>query len=643
MLKFFPVFCLLLISSVSGMKRPAAGSIEYKAAKRQRKVSVEAPVQPAAQIQGDDLFMDIWQSIFNQCDGMTIVPLTLVCKRFHQQVKEKNPELVAKFDSPEGLLERMVTSSKHIRLTHKPLIKTAIPSAFINGVDVKRVAKLLVRMKSTVMCNYVMAKVAAELTTINEEAAEYIEEQLVNQVLLEYASLNNHPAGSFPSDLADFEKYLTENEFDVWTDFPLSSLLMPLTYFSDSDILTEKILESVLLKIWKEIFGEGESLGHDAWKKIRLVFNNDSSLVSKFHTISPYLSETAVHKYTKKFTLIATTFHNCSNHHYHELFRLFLSKAFDRTHMVYDEHAKGNLDKDRRAVCEEAHNLKSLFRMAVEYGISLAPMVESVQRWLNLATCTQTLRRTVQSVLVFSDKVQTSDEFSWLPSEDINLAVELLNSLATGEKIADLIKSIWTVECPITRTVVLKLASKRTNETFFALHDFLIPLGWVFFEENIELKPLDGEPLGTLVGLMPSGLALKSLYEVFECIKMPKTALRAFALDVELIWLHRSDEAFDATKFHQLLSGLPPQILQKLARFLRLHWFLQPTLHLSGQLDEFYQLFPYLASNTNEGAVVTKATGHKLGLHRMKVSLRRFNLDQATFASNMADLVPTNI
>lgn len=341
----------------------------------------------------------------------------------------------------------------------------------------------------------------------------------------------------------------------------------------------------------------------------------------------------------KKFILMATLVHNCSNNHYHELFRMFLSTALDRDTLANDANFKGCLDKDRRAVCEASHDLKSLFRMAAEYGLPLEYMMDSIEKWLLLSSCTQVLRRTITDFQAFNDTVQTSEEFSWLPTVDVNLAAELINSFATFEKITGLISSLFTLDCPTTRLVILQLVSKRTTETVTALNVFLFPLGCGFFEETSLLRPLFKKPLSTFAGSMPSLLALESLYQIFETIKKPKSFIKALAHDVELVWLHRNDATFDSSQFHQLVAGLPTKILNRLIGFFRKSWFLQSALHLSGQLVEFYQLFPYLSTDlTEEEEFVSKALVHRLGPHRMEVSVRRFHLDQTTFDSNRSNL-----
>jgi hypothetical protein len=63
---------------------------------------------------------------------------------------------------------------------------------------------------------------------------------------------------------------------------------------------------------------------------------------------------------------------------------------------------------------------------------------------------------------------------------------------------------------------------------------------------------------------------------------------------------------------------------------------------LSGELNAFYQLFPYLVIEANEEELVLKAVRHQLGPTRMKVSLRRFGLDDVTFEANLATIIENN-
>jgi hypothetical protein len=194
--------------------------------------------------------MDIWQELFIRCDGMSLVSLIFCNTRFLNRIMYEDSQLRAILDSPEGLLERVIISEKVLRQDDLPMIELILPAAFQNGLDIERIARLLVRISSTGLSCHVLTQVANEIMDFDDESIGMIQCQFVDLILMAYSSLHKLNPEKFPQNIIDFEIFVKEHELDMLAIFPLSSFLLPLTYFANSDIFPGAVVDIIARYVW---------------------------------------------------------------------------------------------------------------------------------------------------------------------------------------------------------------------------------------------------------------------------------------------------------------------------------------------------------------------------------------------------------
>jgi len=108
------------------------------------------------EVDGENIPMDIWFTVFINTTGDVLHHISAVCKRFRVMILQGNHVLKNEYDSPLGGMEALATRITLIAYHDLNLVNYALPALYAPNFNLIRAAKMLVRSSDFIISQQIL-------------------------------------------------------------------------------------------------------------------------------------------------------------------------------------------------------------------------------------------------------------------------------------------------------------------------------------------------------------------------------------------------------------------------------------------------------------------------------------------------------